>query len=217
MSKGFRNIILLICAVSLREVLGHGMMLEPPNRSSLWKYYTIDNDKVVPNYNDNQNFCGGYSTQWDTFDGKCGVCGDPYDAAHPQDNENTGLYGKFGPVRTYKMGEVVNVTILLTSNHKGHFTYSICVLDDPTKPESGEDCFQALKLENGSPRYGVSSTDQYVYNMVKLPEDLTCERCVLRWHYTAGNNWGWCTSTVGALGCGPQETFRSCSDIKIEK
>lgn len=55
------NFILLICAVSLREVAGHGMMLEPPNRSSLWKYFTIDNDKVVPNYNDNQNFCGGYA------------------------------------------------------------------------------------------------------------------------------------------------------------
>lgn len=64
-----------------------------------------------------------FQTQWDTFNGKCGVCGDPYDAPHPQDNENTGLYGKFGPIETYKAGAVVNVTILLTSNHNGVFTY----------------------------------------------------------------------------------------------
>ncbi|XP_045483829.1 uncharacterized protein LOC123689071 [Harmonia axyridis] len=212
-----KSVLLLICAISLREVLGHGMMLEPPNRSSLWKFYTADNDKVVINYNDNQNFCGGYATQWETFNGKCGVCGDVYNAPHPQDNENTGLYGKFGPVRTYKSGEVVNVTVLLTSNHKGHFKYSLCALEDPTKPESGEECFQELSLENGSPAYIVSPTDYYVYNRVKLPENFTCNRCVLRWHYTAGNNWGWCTKSVGAVGCGPQETFRSCSDIKIEK
>lgn len=30
-----------------------------------------------------------------------------------------------------------------------------------------------------------------------------------------GNNWGWCDDGTGALGCGPQETFRSCSDITI--
>jgi hypothetical protein len=40
-------------------------------------------------------------------------------------------------------------------------------------------------------------------------------------HYTllyvmvSGNSWGSCGDGTGALGCGPQETFRTCSDIAI--
>lgn len=30
-----------------------------------------------------------------------------------------------------------------------------------------------------------------------------------------GNNWGQCPDGSGALGCGPQESFRGCSDITI--
>lgn len=37
------------------EVSGHGMMLDPPNRSSLWRF----DDEAPINYNDNENFCGG--------------------------------------------------------------------------------------------------------------------------------------------------------------
>jgi hypothetical protein len=30
-----------------------------------------------------------------------------------------------------------------------------------------------------------------------------------------GNNWGTCSNGTSGLGCGPQETFRSCADIRI--
>ena len=31
-----------------------------------------------------------------------------------------------------------------------------------------------------------------------------------------GNNWGKCADGVtGAVGCGPQETFRGCADVEI--
>lgn len=66
-----------------------------------------------------------------------------------------------------------------------------------------------------------------------LPPGLSCNHCVLRLHYRAGNNWGgeswfqevgpfyrmpWftdCPGGGGGMGCGYQETFRSCSDISI--
>ena len=32
----------------------------------------------------------------------------------------------------------------------------------------------------------------------------------------AGNNWGSCDDGTSGMGCGPQETFRSCADIRIE-
>lgn len=50
----------------------------------------------------------------------------------------------------------------------------------------------------------------------KLPASLSCSQCVLQWKYIAGNNWGMCANGTGAVGCGPQEEFRSCSDISIQ-
>ncbi|XP_074042485.1 uncharacterized protein isoform X2 [Leptinotarsa decemlineata] len=194
----------------VHEIKGHGMMLDPPNRSSLWRYTSL----APTNVNDNQNFCGGFGVQYGIYDGKCGVCGDRYSDPHPQDNENTGKYGLGIIAGTYESGSVINITILLTANHLGEFTYSLCQLEDPNAPESGEECFQDLLLENGSSKHMISRDDYYVYNRVQLP-NIKCERCVLRWTYRCGNNWGFCEDGTGRLGCGPQEHFRSCSDITI--
>lgn len=49
----------------------------------------------------------------------------------------------------------------------------------------------------------------------RLPKDLVCDHCVLQWRYVAGNNWGPCENGTSAIGCGNQETFGACSDIKI--
>lgn len=55
-----------------------------------------------------------------------------------------------------------------------------------------------------------------IYEIIaELPLGLKCRNCVLQWKYVAGNNWGMCDSEHGAVGCGPQEEFRACSDIQI--
>ena len=51
----------------------------------------------------------------------------------------------------------------------------------------------------------------------RLPKGLKCTQCILQWIYTTGNNWGQCEDGTGALGCGPQEQFRGCSDIRITR
>ena len=33
-----------------------------------------------PDYNDNQGYCGGFGVQWGVNKGKCGVCGDAFNA-----------------------------------------------------------------------------------------------------------------------------------------
>ena len=38
---------------------------------------------------------------------------------------------------------------------------------------------------------------------------------VLKWTYVCGNNWGYCEDGTQGVGCGPQEWFRACSDIRI--
>ena len=66
----------------------------------------------------------------------------------------------------------------------------MCVLDDPNGPESGEDCFQALTLEDGSAQYVLPNQQEAGYPevplKVKLPDGLTCDRCTFRWTWTAG-------------------------------
>lgn len=50
-------LLVVVCAFGgFVEVCGHGMMLDPPNRSSLWRF---DGESPI-NYDDNQNFCGGF-------------------------------------------------------------------------------------------------------------------------------------------------------------
>jgi len=53
-------------------------------------------------------------------------------------------------------------------------------------------------------------------NLIISSHRVSCEQCILQWTYTAGNNWGVCANGTGDLGCGPQETFRACSDIRIK-
>ncbi|CAH1102586.1 unnamed protein product, partial [Psylliodes chrysocephalus] len=192
-------------------IFGHGMMLEPPGRSSIWRKFPSLGE---PNYNDNELFCGGAFVQNELNNGKCGVCGDPYDVPHPQPNENGGFYGRGIIVGYYEPGEVINVSVLLTANHLGYFTYSLCELQDPNAPESGEECFENLLLEDGSDIHPVGPHDYRIENRVVLPNK-TCDRCVLRWTYRGGNSWGVCSNGEQRMGCGPQEHFRSCADIKI--
>jgi hypothetical protein len=201
----------VIFSILLTEIAGHGMMLEPPNRSSLWRF----DQTATPNYQDNQNFCGGSYVQWSLNGGKCGVCGDSYTDAHPQDNENTGKFGQGKIVRTYKAGSVINVEVLLTKNHLGNFQFSLCEITNSNAPESGEDCFKVLPLADGSSQYNVVANESEVKVALRLPGGKTCEQCVLRWQYTAGNNWGDCGNGTWDKGCGPQETFRTCADVAI--
>ncbi|KAJ8924209.1 hypothetical protein NQ315_007000 [Exocentrus adspersus] len=204
-------LVLLVGPILLLEqVSGHGMMLEPTNRASLWRTY----DSLPSNFEDNQFFCGGFKVQYEQNGGNCGPCGDNYADPQPRANENTGKYGLGIITGVYSSGSVINVSSTLTANHLGSLSYSVCVLEDSSSPET-EECFQALKLADGSESYTVQPTDFNVVNQVQLPEDLTCDRCVLRWHYRCGNSWGDCGDGTGAIGCGDQETFRSCADILI--
>merc|ERR1711972_369555 len=74
-----------------------------------------------------------------------------------------------------------------------------------------------MELEHGvgTQRFITSWDRGYWNSTVILPADMTCSQCILQWTYTAGNDWGTCENGTQAVGCGPQETFRACSDIAI--
>lgn len=52
---------------------GHGRLIEPPSRSSAFRYGFA----TPPNYNDHELYCGGFTRQ-QRNGGKCGECGDAW-------------------------------------------------------------------------------------------------------------------------------------------
>ena len=50
-------VICLLASVEWHHVRGHGRLVEPPSRSSAWRF----GFKTEPNYNDHELFCGGFT------------------------------------------------------------------------------------------------------------------------------------------------------------
>lgn len=71
------------------SIEGHGRLIEPPSRASAWRY----GFNTPPNYNDHELYCGGFARQQKN-EGKCGICGDPWDAPKPRAHEIGGTYGQ---------------------------------------------------------------------------------------------------------------------------
>lgn len=208
------KILTVLLLVNLFDgISGHGYLWDPINRASRWR-----TDRLAPvNYNDNGLWCGGYGVQWNSENaGKCGLCGDNYSDPTPRSNELGGTFGQGVITKSYKAGSVIEVTARITANHKGYLYFKICNVD--VEPES-EACFERyqLKTSTGADTYTLPSSSAQDFPVsLRLPAGLTCKHCVLQWTYVAGNNWGYCTDgSGGRLGCGPQEHFRTCSDIEI--
>lgn len=50
------TLVVVFAIVGIFEVTGHGMLLNPVNRGSRWRY----DHTAIADYNDNGNFCGGF-------------------------------------------------------------------------------------------------------------------------------------------------------------
>ncbi|XP_017104157.2 uncharacterized protein [Drosophila bipectinata] len=210
--KVFKSI--LIVAISTFSLLGeleaHGMMLSPVGRSSRWRY-----DSSAPkNYDDSGLYCGGFWKQTEN-DGQCGLCGDDWSLEQPRPNELGGTYGSGVIVQTFTGTTEAEINVKITANHLGYFSFHLCNIDE--QGSESEECFSQypLKFTDDSLKYYINSTTGEIPVTVQLPTNLNCIHCVLRWTYTAGNNWGVCEDGTGAMGCGAQETFKNCADISI--
>jgi len=208
-----KSLIYLVLFPAL--INGHASLIEPPSRASMWNYGFPENPT---DYQHNQGFCGGFGHQFSpAIGGRCGICGDPWDA-NPREHEAPG--GKYANgiiTRTYKPGQDIIVKVLVTYSHKGYFTFRLCKNNDITL-DPGQECFEDPEsllqtVPSGDYRFPVTDAGEMEL-MVRLPE-WECEQCILQWTYTAGNNWGTCEDGTGRLGCGPQEHFRACSDISV--
>ena len=216
---------LLFCFI--REVVCHARLTEPPARTTAWRF----GFGTPANYNDHETNCGGFSRQWTKNGGKCGECGDAWDMPRPRpgerggrwddndnddddDNDNNDRWGRGVTVRRYTPGQLLEVRVDVTANHRGHFQFGLC----PDTGEETETCFRRhpVQFEDGSEKFFIRQGTGTHRLRLRLPAGLSCAQCVLQWRYVAGNNWGLCPDGSGQVGCGPQEEFRACSDISID-
>ncbi|XP_013195579.1 uncharacterized protein LOC106138839 isoform X2 [Amyelois transitella] len=200
-------LVLMSCLVAC--VLGHGRVLQPPSRASAWRF----GFPTAPNYDDDGLNCGGFANQWSGNGGRCGICGDPYEAPIPRPHELGGKYGDGVIVASYLPGSLFTATVELTAYHRGFWEFKLC----PDPGIDDQECFDSfvLELEDGGTKfYPNRGSSKYSVNY-RLPPGLSCDHCVLQWRYTAGNNWGICANGTQGLGCGNQEQFGACSDISI--
>lgn len=139
------------------------------------------------NNDDNGLNCGHIQNHPHSRKINCGVCGDPKSLRRPRPNEHGGTYGLGVIGREYNQGSNIQVIVNITAAHRGRFTFAMCNLD---QGQETEQCFEKypLKLADGSNTYKLPLPDypQSHYINLKLPRDLTCNHCVLRWQWIAG-------------------------------
>jgi len=224
-STGNRQRSILCCltlfiftiATHIQSCTGHGRLIEPPSRATAWRY----GFNTPPDYNDHELYCGGFTRQWKRNDGKCGECGDAWDASEPRAHEYGGQWGQGVIVRKYGPGSEMTIRVELTASHMGYFEFRLC-----PEPDAKQDCLDRhlLKILSGSPAVPAPNdletrfyprNGSRIYEMKAQLPDIKCNQCMLQWRYIAGNNWGICPDGNGAVGCGPQEEFRACSDIAL--
>jgi len=51
---GFWNWFLVLLFLASDEVRGHGRLMDPPNRSSIWRFKEFASHNPPTNYNDNE-------------------------------------------------------------------------------------------------------------------------------------------------------------------
>lgn len=162
-------------------------------------------------------FCGGKQHQYGTNGGKCGVCGDPYDAPQPRDNEGGGKYSSGIISKCFeKTASFIEVKVQITANHLGYFEFRLCEHNDPFTPVTKE-CLDehVLSLPDGEgSRYYIGPELGEYTVQLQLPENVQCSQCVLQWKYNTGNSWG-CDGDSCGLGYGEQEQFYGCSDVSV--
>lgn len=186
----------------LDRAQGHGMLIDPANRASRWRYgFTGPNQ-----YTDNQLSCGGRNVQWNTHGGKCGACGDEYNIASPK-YTYPGSFATNPPiVKTYNAGQQIEVKVKITANHKGYFTFRVAPLNNPPITQEDLDNIM-LELPNGDAEWQLTTghgTGVFTITL-QLPMSLSCDHCVMQWWWTTGNNYN----------NDKPETFVNCADITI--
>ncbi|XP_060596742.1 uncharacterized protein LOC132750726 isoform X1 [Ruditapes philippinarum] len=206
--------IFVVCAI-FQQAFGHGWMREPVSRSSAWRL----GFPTPRNFNDDNLACGGFLAMM-SYGGKCGICGDPWVSENAiRDNEAGGKYATGTIVKSYTMGETINIKINLIANHGGWMEFRICPNNDVRKRVTKE-CLERHVLQRADgtgTKTIINDRRTGVWTMAyKLPENMVSSQCVIQWKYHTGSSYGMDKDTGKyCSGCGDQEEFYGCADVAI--
>ncbi|OWF38771.1 uncharacterized protein LOC110465894 [Mizuhopecten yessoensis] len=208
----------ILYVIDLAGVSGHGRLVSPPGRSTMWRY----GYSTPPNYNDHQLFCGGFAIQWWVNGGKCGICGDRYDLSVHDNEPPNGRFANGIITGYYVKSGTININVEITASHKGYFEFRLCP-NNNVRRAATQSCLDRYLLQEyygNSTRVHVDDSSVGFYDIkMRLPYDVTCSQCVLQWRYISGNRWGCANNDFirgnCGLGFGPQEEFYACADIAI--
>ncbi|ODM92310.1 hypothetical protein Ocin01_14376, partial [Orchesella cincta] len=189
-------LVAVLFATFSPQVNGHGRLIKPPSRSSVWRLPEFVSQNPAVNYNDNQLFCGGIHQVDDPGLGLLWVCGRPF-----FQQRNHHMEGRLDRLLTFEgfMGMETSVRYPGQENQlfKPTFTAMSCGIQAQGR------------------NVGVGLTGIYRAPTETFLLGLLATIVFIQWNYRAGNNWGVCADGTGKVGCGPQETFRGCADISI--
>lgn len=117
------------------------------------------------------------------------MCGDPYDAPQPRENEGGGVYSSGIISKCFeKTASVIEVKVHITANHLGYFEFRLCEHNNPFTPVTQE-CLDehVLSLSDGEgSRYYIGPELGEYTVQLQLPENVQCSQCVLQWKYNTG-------------------------------
>jgi len=174
------NLILTLAVLLayFRTSMQHAYLIDPPARSSAW---LVDESffECCQEFDHNQMFCGGKVHQFDVNGGKCSICGEAWDQPRKFDKGGEKYLGTI--VKEYKTGSEIDVTVVITANHLGHFEFRVCKVDG-WDGDATQECLDqtVLYLANTTlTEYKIEEDFSTVNLKIQLPKDLRCEHCVL--------------------------------------
>ncbi|KAK3889273.1 hypothetical protein Pcinc_006717 [Petrolisthes cinctipes] len=182
------------------EEYRQGRLVDPPSRASMWRY----GFKNPVEYGDDRVDCGGFVRHWHDNQGKCGVCGDPWDLTPPRPHETRGRYGRGIIVRNYTQAQEVSWVTEVTSAGVGWVEYRLCARQSVWDQETPTCFTHLLQDTEGRTQLPVNVTQRsgQVTHVISLPSDLSCPACVVQWRYVK----------IGKAG---REDYRACADVII--
>lgn len=214
-------------AVGLLQIAGvscHGFMADPASRNALHNPYDAPS---LPAGGPGTTYANGKT--WPNS--QHGVCGDKHTG--PKDHEVGGKFaGNLKVSRTYVQGQTIKIVIKITAPHGGRFMFGLCPLPkgasaDVERKTLTQKCIDSNQLTNakdGSRYWWFGKKTVGTHSMdFKLPPGVTCDRCVLQWHWESGNS---CTlpntppehilgaNMVPCTQATPEE-FWNCADVKV--
>ncbi|KAJ6649664.1 hypothetical protein Bhyg_04902 [Pseudolycoriella hygida] len=202
-------IYLCLNKASLSCVEPHGFVQRPLSRTSIFRERDTNGAQVPFWWNDTGVWCG--NVQQDLNYSQCGRCGDVFGETHANQG---GRYDKAIITGTYNAGQVIDIRVEITANHRGFFTIELC-----PNPVETDNCFSRLNIVGGSHEIrsgnmmcvGPTQVIGPVTARVQLPANVRCTRCSLRWTYRTA----YPPAPDHCFNPNPAQTFRNCVDVRI--